>query len=68
MSTTNDDSNMDLHSIDILKEALKFSPDNIPLKQHLAEILLKANRLEEAEAEFSELLSLSPDNKSKLGL
>lgn len=59
---------MDDNSINNLKEALKFSPNNIPLKQHLAEMLLKANRLEEAETEYSELLKLSPDGKSKLGL
>ena len=59
---------MDENAINSLKEALRFSPDNIPLKQHLAEILLKANRLEEAEAEYSGLLKLSPDSKSKFGL
>jgi transitional endoplasmic reticulum ATPase len=59
---------MDDNSINNLREALKFSPDNIPLKQHLAEMLLKANRLEEAEIEYSELLRLSPDNRSKVGL
>jgi len=59
---------MDNESINSLKEALKFSPNNVPLKQHLAEMLLKANRLEEAEIEYSELLKLFPDNKSKLGL
>ncbi|MBC8173403.1 MAG: tetratricopeptide repeat protein, partial [Chitinophagales bacterium] len=59
---------MDDNSINNLKEALKLSPDNIPLKQHLAEILLKANRLEEARIEYSELLKLSPDTKSKIGL
>jgi SpoVK/Ycf46/Vps4 family AAA+-type ATPase len=59
---------MDDNSINNLREALKFSPDNIPLRLHLAEMLLKANRLDEAEAEYSELLKLSPDTKSKLGL
>ena len=29
MDTTNDNYNMDPHSIDILKEALRFSPNNI---------------------------------------
>jgi transitional endoplasmic reticulum ATPase len=59
---------MDENSINSLKEALRFSPDNIPLKQHLAEILLNANRLEEAEKEYSELLNISGDTKSKFGL
>ncbi|TDE13645.1 AAA family ATPase [Dyadobacter psychrotolerans] len=59
---------MDDNSINSLKEALRFSPDNIPLKQHLAEILLRANRLEEAEEEFSGLLKLSSDSNAKFGL
>jgi SpoVK/Ycf46/Vps4 family AAA+-type ATPase len=59
---------MDQDSINNLREALKFSPNNIPLKRHLAETLLNANRLDEAEAEYSQLLKLSPDNKSKIGL
>ena len=59
---------MDDNSINSLKEALRFSPDNIPLKQHLAEILLRANRLEEAEGEFSGLLKLASDSNAKFGL
>ncbi|HOX83628.1 MAG TPA: AAA family ATPase [Chryseolinea sp.] len=59
---------MDDNTINNLREALRFSPDNIPLKLHLAEILLKANRLDEAEIEYSELVKLSNDNKSKIGL
>ncbi len=59
---------MDEQTINNLREALRFSPGNIPLKQHLAETLLKAGRLEEAETEYKELLSLSDDIKSKTGL
>ncbi|MES2733290.1 MAG: tetratricopeptide repeat protein, partial [Bacteroidota bacterium] len=59
---------MDDNSINNLRDALKFSPNNIPLKQHLAEILLKANRLDEAEIEYLELIKISPDKKSKIGL
>lgn len=59
---------MDDSTINHLKEALKISPDNIPLKQHLAEILLKANRLQEAEQEFSELVELTSEKKDKMGL
>ncbi|MDX2304664.1 MAG: AAA family ATPase [Microscillaceae bacterium] len=59
---------MDDHSINSLREALRVSPNNIPLKQHLAEILLKANRLAEAETEYSELVQMSDDPKSKIGL
>jgi transitional endoplasmic reticulum ATPase len=59
---------MDDSAINNLRDALKFSPDNIPLKLHLAEMLLKANRLDEAITEFSELLNLSSDIRAKTGL
>lgn len=59
---------MDDNTINSLKEALKFSPGNIPLKKHLAETLLKASRLDEAETEYKELLMLSdtPEIKTEL--
>lgn len=60
--------NMDDNTIKNLREALQFSPKNIPLKQHFAEILLNSNRLAEAQVEYEELLRLSPDAKSKTGL
>lgn len=59
---------MDDSAINNLREALKFSPDNIPLKLHLADMLLKASRFDEAITEFSELLSLSSDIRAKTGL
>ncbi len=59
---------MDSNSINMLREALKQSPDNIPLRQHLAETLLEANELDEAEKEFSEILKRSPDTRAKTGL
>jgi transitional endoplasmic reticulum ATPase len=59
---------MDDNTINNLREALQFSPGNIPLKQHLAEMLLKANRLEEAEQEYRELLALTSSEKVKTGL
>jgi transitional endoplasmic reticulum ATPase len=59
---------MDDQSIDVLIEALKHSPDNIPLKKHLAEVLLKANRLDEAEKEYSELVNLTDDYQVQAGL
>jgi transitional endoplasmic reticulum ATPase len=55
-------------SINSLVAALKFSPDNVPLKKHLAEILLKANRLDEAEEQFIDLIRIKNDNFSKFGL
>lgn len=59
---------MDDNTIENLKEALKYSPENVPLKLHLAETLLKAGRLEEAEKEFLELLNISSSEKGKYGL
>jgi SpoVK/Ycf46/Vps4 family AAA+-type ATPase len=59
---------MTQNTIDSLREALKHSPDNTPLRQLLADTLLNLNRLEEAEAEYSALLKISNDNKAKFGL
>jgi transitional endoplasmic reticulum ATPase len=59
---------MDNDTIDNLREALKFSPNNIPLKKLLAESLLAAKRLEEAEKEFVELANLSPAKSFKVAL
>jgi len=59
---------MNDNTIDSLKEALKHSPGNIPLRQLLADTLLTLNRLEEAEAEFSTLLKQTDDEKAKVGL
>ena len=44
-----------------LRDALAFSPDNLPLRRHLADSLMTAGRFEEAEAESRELLRRSPD-------
>jgi ATP-dependent 26S proteasome regulatory subunit len=52
-----------------LREALRLSPDNIPLRQHLAETLLGQGQPEQAEAEFREALSRDSGNVPlKLGL
>ena len=59
---------MNDNTIDSLREALKHSPDNTPLRLLLADTLLTLNRLEEAEAEYSSLLKISNDNKAKVGL
>ncbi len=59
---------MDDNTINNLKEALKFSPDNIPLKSHLAESLLNMNRLAEAEKEYKELLALQDNTAIRYGL
>ncbi|MFN3404954.1 MAG: AAA family ATPase [Cytophagaceae bacterium] len=56
-------------NIQALREALKFSPDNVPLRLHLAETLTGNNMLDEAEEEYKHVLKLSPEQKkAKLGL
>ncbi len=56
---------MNENTLDSLREALKHSPDNTPLRQLLADTLLTMNRLEEAETEYATLLKLSNDPKAK---
>lgn len=52
-----------------LREALRLSPENIPLRQLIADTLLRQGRFEEAETEYREALSLSPQNQQlKIGL
>ena len=56
-------------TIQALREALRFSPENMPLRKHLAETLLNAGRAEDAEREYREALACEPDNLDlKLGL
>lgn len=60
---------MNEENIRNLREALSLSPDNIPLRLHLAESLLSFNQVEEAEKEFKQVLGVSPSNvKGKVGL
>ncbi len=52
-----------------LREAVRLSPGNVPLRQALGDALLAAGRAADAEAEFRAALHLSPENgQSKLGL
>src|SRR5687768_3081231 len=52
-----------------LREAVRVSPNNIPLRQHFAETLLTQGRAPEAEKEFREGLALAPNSAAlKLGL
>ncbi len=52
-----------------LREALRHSPDNLPLRQLLAETLLSHGQAADAEVEFREALQRQPDNIAlKLGL
>jgi AAA+ superfamily predicted ATPase len=43
-----------------LREALKFSPDNLPLRLHIAETLLHRGETEAAISEYQQALALAP--------
>jgi SpoVK/Ycf46/Vps4 family AAA+-type ATPase len=52
-----------------LREAVRQSPENIPLRQHLADALLERGRADEAEAEYRRALAIDGANAGlKLGL
>jgi SpoVK/Ycf46/Vps4 family AAA+-type ATPase len=56
-------------NIRALREALKVSPDNVPLRVHLAQTLLLYGRGAEAEKEFREAIALAPASAAaKTGL
>lgn len=59
---------MDNEAINSLREALNFSPDNIPLRLHLASALLQAGRLDEASAEYKVVLRTTSHHDAKKGL
>jgi SpoVK/Ycf46/Vps4 family AAA+-type ATPase len=60
---------MDLNELRELEDAVRNSPDNVPLRKLLANALMKARRYEEAETEWKEALRLAPaDVHLKLGL
>lgn len=59
---------MNNSTIQSLREALKQSPENTPLRMLLADTLLSLNQLDEAELEFITLLQQSNDVKIKIGL
>ncbi|MDP2306077.1 MAG: AAA family ATPase [Pseudomonadota bacterium] len=48
-------------AVSALREALAFSPDNVPLRMHLARTLLDAGRWAEAASELREVLLRAPD-------
>ena len=67
--TDDDPSHRKDPAIDALLEALKHSPDNVPLRVHLADTLHRAGRSSEAEAMFREALNLAPgDDRVRLAL
>lgn len=55
-------------SIKNLREALRFSPENIPLRLHLAETLLSCHELAEAQTEYETILKQSDEPRAKFGL
>lgn len=59
---------MNDNKVTSLKEALKHSPDNAPLRLLLADALLESGRLEEAENEYKTLIKGNDEIKAKTGL
>jgi SpoVK/Ycf46/Vps4 family AAA+-type ATPase len=56
-------------AIQAIRKALEVSPDNVPLRQHLADTLLGLSRPAEAEQEYRKALAMAPDDDAlKLGL
>jgi transitional endoplasmic reticulum ATPase len=52
-----------------LREALRASPNNVPLRQSIADSLLRDDKAEEAQAEYEAALAIEPQNSTlKLGL
>jgi len=52
-----------------LFEAVRLSPENVPLRKHLASLLMDAGRFAEAEQQYTEALNFQPDDvQIKLGL
>ncbi|MFP5039873.1 AAA family ATPase [Parasediminibacterium sp. JCM 36343] len=55
--------------IEQLREALSFSPDNIPLRLHLADLMVKGFMLDDAAVEYQEVLQRNYGNdKARKGL
>ena len=56
-------------TVNALRAALKVSPDNVPLRTHLAATLYDLGRYGEAEAEYRHALNLAPaDRELRVGL
>ncbi|HEY4329715.1 MAG TPA: AAA family ATPase [Phycisphaerae bacterium] len=56
-------------TIETLRNAVKISPENVPLRRALAETLMSHGRYEEAEREFKGALAMAPsDVEMKLAL
>lgn len=60
---------MSYSEINRLREAVNLSPNNIPLRMHLAGVYVDCQHWEEAELEFKTILSLDSNNmEAQLGL
>src|SRR5436190_19456311 len=60
---------MNEQALQTLREAVRLSPENLPLRQHLAELLMSLARYAEAEQEYRQALILAPESEAlKLGL
>lgn len=58
-----------MNELDTLREAVRLTPHNIPLRHLLADMLLKHGLGAEAEQEYRDALALAPDDvELKLGL
>jgi transitional endoplasmic reticulum ATPase len=58
-----------MSNVDSLREALRFSPDNIALRLHLADVLYFENQFDQAALEYQAVLQLASGNvKAKCGL
>lgn len=56
-------------AVSTLKQAVEVSPDNVPLRIHLADTLHGLSRYEEAQKEYTTALALAPDDDQvKVGL
>ena len=53
---------MEFDELNQLREAIKSSPDNLPLRKYLANLLIKKERWEEAELEYKAALKLAPED------
>ena len=59
----------DTPAVSSLREAVAVSPDNAPLRRHLADVLLTSGHPAAAEQEYRRALALAPDDQTtKLGL
>lgn len=68
-SAPESESESEANPLQALRDALRLSPGNVPLRQHLADSLLGAGQAEEAEKEYRDALVLAPESVPlKLGL